>query len=241
MPCSCQSSSSKLRSGVAVVPESIPHEVLPGESCIFCAEKHASVAYTELQAGASLSIIIGELELARRHTAAEFKNISDRIARVELRAALRDTGLHGDLLSALEAITEVADGEDPSIRTEGDSYEFNSGQEPAANPFIGEIHLCAAYRLAFEVGYMIPNRYMILGDLAMATEHLIRFDYQAGSRMRELRHRVQTTKASDLNIYWPYVVSNITKNITKNIDEYREDYAKPLAKYLGHPDFILKV
>lgn len=67
-----------------------PHEVLPGESCIFCAEKHLSSAYVEvMRKGHLTGTLIGDLELARRHTVYEYPRVADKIAELLVLASSR--------------------------------------------------------------------------------------------------------------------------------------------------------
>lgn len=232
MACSCKTAKSAQRGVVEPVAE-IPHEVLPNESCIFCADKHVSTAYTMLLSGEPLYSIVGELELARRHTLLEFSNVSENVAQVEYAAILNDEETVRAVFPLLLQITEeTAMQNDPNKRTEVNSYTLETTDEIVHNPFIGFLHFTAAWRLAFEVGYMMPNRSMIIGDLDLAREHLVRFDYGLNTTLRELRHRVQTTRAADLNIYWPYTAQSIAKWINSNMNEYKERYANALAKRL---------
>lgn len=233
MACSCKTSKSVSKGVVEPVVE-LPHEVLPGESCIFCADKHVSTAYTMLLSGEPLYTIIGELELARRHTLLEFSNVSENVAQVEYSALLNDEkNVRGCLPMLVQLVSEVAMQNDPDKRTEVNSYTLESTDEIVHNPYIGCLHFAAAWRLAFEVGYMMPNRSMIIGDLDLAREHFVRFDYGLNTVLRDLRHRVQTTRAADLNIYWPYTAYNIAKWINANMAEYKERYAPALAKRLN--------
>lgn len=233
MACSCKTAK-ETKKGVIDPVEELPHEVLPNESCIFCADKHVSTAYTMLFSGEPLYSIVGELELARRHTLLEFSNVSENVAQVEYAAILNDEQTVRAVFPLLIQITaETALQNDPNKRTEVNSYTLEPTDEIVHNPFIGFLHFAAAWRLAFEVGYMMPNRSMIIGDLDLAREHLVRFDYGLNTVLRDLRHRVQTTRAADLNIYWPYTAHNIAKWINANMAEYKERYASALARRLN--------
>jgi len=213
----------------------IPHSVLPGESCIFCAEKHVAVAATVPAVGAGVSTIIGELELARRHTVLEFPTVSESIAVLELQACLRGLDNLAKRLSDLYiAVSGVAAKNDPTQKAEdGMQTQLEASGAYGINPFIGEIHACAAYRLAYEIGYMLNNRYMIIGDLTLGAETIIRAYPEAAVDMRDLRHRVQTKRASDIDKLWPELCRNISSRIEESIDAYRNEYAAGLASYLG--------
>ena len=220
---------------MAAAPKGVTaHEVLPGESCIFCAEKHTSVAYTLLLSGGDISAVIGELELARRHTSVEYKDISSALAEAEHAVCTRDTEKAIQLIRAmLPDLESTAMSTDPDISQRQVPLYANTKHIDTCNVLIGEVHLCAAYRLAFEVGYMVPNRQMIIGDLALAREHLARYDYGLNTQLRELRHRVQTTKAADVNIFWTYVCGSLDGLIRTRLAEFKTEYAPGLARWLG--------
>lgn len=233
MACSCKTAKTESKGVVTPVPE-LPHEVLPGESCIFCADKHVSTAYTMLLSGEPLYALTGELELARRHTAIEFQDVSHEIALLEYKALLHDEkGVRTSIEDVVRKTAETALDNDPDARKEGEQYVIDSADEIVHNPFIGALHYYAAWRLAFEVGYMMPNRSMIIGDLDLAREHLVRFDYGLNTVMRDLRHRVQTIRAADIHIYWPYTAQGIDKLLTANLPEYIERYSGGLGKRIG--------
>lgn len=230
MACSCQTRIQPQYILEPVPPP--PHQVLPGESCIFCADKHISTAYTKLTIDADWPIVIGDLELARRHTAVEYPAISLLVARALYNAILRDKpavlGVFKELLPAVESV--LAD-KDPDAVVDGAMFEDR--KQDAGNPLIGEMHLYAAYRLTFEVGYMVSNRSMIIGDLTLAREHLTRVDYGLSTNLRELRHRVQTTRASDINIYWVYVCGELDKWMRRHLEGFMPTYSDGLKAYLG--------
>ena len=48
-------------SGTQPVADEAPHAVRPGESCIFCAEKHLSTAYVEFNSEHSTGAVVGEM------------------------------------------------------------------------------------------------------------------------------------------------------------------------------------
>lgn len=238
MACGCAANRRKSEGSVVEVSTEVKssvHEVLPGQSCVFCGEKHAACAYTILTTGGNSSSALGELELSRRHLVSEYRTLSPLIAKAEYTLASGDRNTASKELSeALPKLAETALNTDPDASSETNELTptyINETTSAVTNPFVGRIHLCAAYRLAFEVGYMVPNRSMIIGDLALAREHLTRFDIGIGNLMRELRHRVQTIKAADLNIYWPYVCDKALEAIEKI--ENRDEYLPALHKWLG--------
>ena len=205
------------------------HEVMPNDSCIHCARKHVSVAWAEALSAKSTGVMIGELELARRHTLLEYPSISESMACALVRMCARDID------GMLDILAKSADSlmDDDIQPTPGKAAANNALQ---MNPFLGELHLCAAWRLASEVGYMVPNRMMIIGDLALATENLVRFEYSISTHARNLRHRVQTTRAADFDTEWSATVSAIGKFMDSHLDEYRPLYLKPFSEYLGVSD-----
>jgi len=243
MSCSCRHSSSRdVAAGDAsefvAIRKSVelPHAVIPGESCIFCAEKHVSLAYAAYMQSMQIGMVIGELELARRHTLAEFRNIAGDIARLEKASMLREqTRVSALFTPLLETVAAEALSHDPADITDSKkmSVSYESIQEPVMNPFLGEMHFCAAWRLAFEVGYMLPNRSMIIGDLALAREHLVRFNYDANNMLRDFRHRVQTRRAADLNTSWPQFASGLDYFIRSHMQEFSAEHANALDTYLG--------
>lgn len=238
MACGCAANRRNSEGSVLTVSPEIKlsvHEVLPGQSCVFCGEKHAACAYALLTAGGNSSAALGELELARRHLVSEYHSVSPLVAQAEYTLVSGDrNNACKELADALPKLAEIAMSTNPDTSSESDELTpmyINETTSAVTNPFVGRIHLCAAYRLAFEVGYMVPNRAMIIGDLALAREQLTRFDIGIGNLLRELRHRVQTTKAADLNIYWPYVCDKALEAIEK-IDD-RDEFLPAARKWLG--------
>lgn len=237
MTCGCQSRSSSVQKRAAApaqrayVPMALPHEVLPGESCIFCAQKHLSVAYTEAVAGSSLPVIAGELELARRHTLAEYKDIALDIASLEydwLTRTAVNFGRFSELLSAVDRrASETPETKDRVIDPDVMSVVVNPH-----NPMIGELRLYSAYRLAFEVGYMMSNKAMIIGDLVFAREGLVKYDPMIQDMLRDLRHRIQNLRGSDISSEWPAVCGRVDKFISAHLPEYLGTYADGLRTFL---------
>lgn len=209
------------------------HEVLPGESCIFCACKHIATAYSSCMSAGPVPLQIGELELARRHALAEFGDVAQLVAQALAMALVGEREeLASNIAKAFDAASAAAASTDPDTRTTVQSYAAGSMMD-APNPFIGALHLYAAYRLASEVGYMRLNKAMIVGDLALAREHLCRFDPSMQAKFRELRHRVQVTNAADINIYWPYVASVVHRKLEPMLKDDAELYEDGLRDYLG--------
>lgn len=238
MACGCAANRRKNEGSVLQLSTEIKlqvHQILPGQSCVFCGEKHASCAYALLMGGGDCSSALGELELSRRHLVSEYQDAAVLVASAEYTLASGDRNTACRQLSdALGKLADVAMNTDPDTSSEADALAPSYINETAAavtNPFVGWIHVCAAYRLAFEVGYMVPNRSMIIGDLALAREHLTRFDIGIGDYLRELRHRVQTIRAADLNIYWPYVCDKVLEALKKVED--KGEYLPELRKWLG--------
>lgn len=230
MTCSCRANSVSFVSGAGLASFS-PHEVHPDESCIFCAAKHLGVALTETLAGGSRSLALGEIELARRHTILEYSGVAKALAGLELDICLRNDRMLGARMKEAQSAVDAA--LNATAAAPQDNKRF--GTLPAlvdSCPFLGELHLCAAWRLAAEVGYMRKNKPMIIGDLALAREHLVRVMPDVPGVLRELRHRVQIAKSSDLDIYWPYIVGKVARFIDSKAGEWRGTYASGLAQWL---------
>lgn len=242
MSCSCQTNLKgqasvdgrvKAAGDVLKVPSYKAHRVHPDESCIFCAFKHASVAGTLLSSAGSMTAVIGELELARRHTLLEYGSIAGQLAQAELLCCLRQTpDAVKAVEKALESIQAEAEKADGSKEEDKPRYDFAS-TDSVCCPLVGEIHVGAAWRLAFEIGYIGLNRSMIIGDLALAQEHLVRFDPKIEPAIRELRHRVETTLASDLNIAWPSLAEKVSGLVEARLDDWAKTYSSDLRLYLG--------
>lgn len=234
MACSCKTGRGES------LDKAVPHEVRPHESCIFCALKHVSSAYASLMTGPLTSNIIGDLELARRHTLKDYPEIARQLARMVFAACTRDVDyMRSNIQKVLDDIDETAmstspDGEqedEPVATVVGDSTDRHISD--ASNPFIGELHFMAAYRLAFEVGYMRPNKYMIIGDLALAQEHLVHHVYTAAKELRDLRHRVQLVQSTDTDTYWTDMATAVGTYVEGDLQEHVRMYSDGLRAYLG--------
>lgn len=229
MPCSCGKSLPKSIELSASSSVTL-HSILPGESCAYCASKHIGSAVASLATAPSRPLLLGELELARRHTLLEFPELAEAIAGAILMvSARRDEGL------AL-ALSRVADLADRTISSqtpaEGHVESYVMRDAPAGNPFAGELHLSAAYRLSFELGYAIPNRMMILGDMALATEALSGVAYLQAMDIRDYRHRVQTMRASDVNVYWPRLCGEVERAIDARLAELMDTHWADYERYV---------
>lgn len=233
MACSCQKhTKSDLEVGNRSV--NIPHAVRPGESCIFCAEKHVSVAYSiqlaERVRPVTRQIIIGELECARRHTYAEYSSECATITAALRAFVLRDQEATDILAEAQKSVTQTAarlkQGEDSSGNTE---FEPVDGMDIEAHPLIGELYFCSAFRLAFECGYTVVNRPMLIGDLSLAQVHLHKFNYGLAERIRDIRHRLQRSEVNGMGKDWIILAQNIDVAITPNIESILNKYGKDLS------------
>lgn len=223
--------------------EEPPHEVRPGESCIYCACKHISVAYAELAQQKGMSLEIGELELARRHTLREYPDVASAVAKALLAACRRRPDeLAKEITAAIGVALDYAEsqqtGEDGGTESEDAStgtyaLETIRRNSTGMNPFIGELHLCAAWRLAAEVGYMIPNRAMIIGDLSLAGQYLVRYDYAIETHVRNLRHRVENRRSADLSSDWSGAVAFADSLVRFHMEEYEEKHLEGLKAYIN--------
>lgn len=235
MACSCKNTGT-VRSYKGMVQNTIPHSVLPGESCIYCADKHVSTAYAMWCSGDALGAVIGELELARRHTILEFPTESRQIAEVILMVSARGkTEIPASLEVLQDEISRTAASQADKADKARDGQVWNQPSRPhqSVNILVGELHVCAAWRLASELGYMVPNRGMIIGDLSLAAEQLARYDYNLGIRLRDMRHRVQTTRAADLDRSWAETWEMTDAVVRRNLKEIKESQLKGFKDWLG--------
>lgn len=241
MGCSCsKAKTTKGNLGVAIIDRSIPHSVTPGESCAFCAEKHFSIAYTNL-VNRKLQpqirqLAIGELECARRHLFVEYgvqaALVSEIIKLLLLRAPIED--IHPKLLEACTSINELVTSIEAGNDTSS-TVEYSSFTQPPAeiNPLIGELHFCAAWRLAMECGYEKLNRTTIIGDLTMAQVHLYQFNMKAAQAIRNIRHLIQRSEYRAAKKEWTMLAYNIDTYITPDISNIRKHYGEDFSWFLS--------
>lgn len=221
----------------------IPHGILPGESCIFCAEKHVAAALTNATArgihAGIRQLLIGELECARRHTIIAYQPVSTLITQTMLALASRETDeivliLLQRATSEIQSITTaIKDGRDvtgvpkvaqPTIVTQGASL----------HPLIGEIHFCAAWRLAFECGYTALNRYMIIGDLSEAQVHFHPDFYDFSNLVRAMRHKVQRSEQHLIGADWTVLSYNLDVYIKQKFEHIKTKYGTDISWYFNH-------
>lgn len=237
MACSCRKH--KREDIVRPRTVNIPHVVKPGESCMFCAEKHVAVAFSTMLAEKirpyTRQVIIGELECARRHTFLEYRSECSVIT-AALRAFLLRNPEAPEILEEAQkvlnqTVTRIEAGEDMAGTQ---MYLPKDGLDRAAHPLIGELYFCAAFRLAFECGYESVNRAMIVGDLSLAQVHLFRYNYNFAERIRDIRHRIQRSEFNSVSKDWIIMAQNMDVAITPNIEKITETYGKDLSWYLGN-------
>lgn len=222
----------------AVIPN-LPHSTLPGESCIFCAEKHISTACSVLHSHGIRSItrqlMLGEFECARRHTFVEYKDlcklICDAMNSLAFRADFKTT--LANINAARELVYDLAlqtdNGQDV---TSSERYTPSTGYATTIHPLIGEIYFAAGWRLAHECGYMHVNRSMIIGDLSMAQVHLYKYKYDFAERIRDIRHKVQRSEGQFITGEWNVLAQNMDTVITPAINGIKETYGEDLSGYL---------
>ena len=232
MACACGKNSKALQepAGITLTAAGL-HSILPGESCAYCASKHIGIAVASLAASPSRPLLLGELELARRHSLLEFPDLAETLVdTMSMVSSRRDDGLAKSLHHAAAVADAIISSQTPS---EGHTESYRMSDAPPGNPFVGELHLCAAYRLSFELGYAIPNRPMILGDMALATEALSGIAYAQAMDIREYRHRVQTMRASDVNIYWPRIAGEVSAIIDARLESLLQEHWDPYLAYIS--------
>ena len=202
MSCSCKSktkppTAEDLTSAEA--RDTLPHGVLPGESCIFCAGKHLAIAYGMLTTTSSAKpMIFGELECARRHLLTEYKEEANKVADLMALLLSSDTSFNQRLEDVLNSVLKKAEESDPGEK----QGETTALPATVYNPLVGLAHLCCAYRLAREIGYALPNKGMIIGSLALAGENLNRTIGSVTEDIRNIRHTIQTTRTSYMSEDW---------------------------------------
>lgn len=240
MACSCKAH--KKTDGTNLVRAkavTLPHSILPGESCIFCAEKHIATAFSVLISHGirqiTRQLMIGELECARRHTFVEYPDMAAAISKAILSLSLRDPNEQSfeyidaarEMVSDLAGATE--NGEDV---TSADPYEANTTYVTEINPLVGELYFATAWRLAHECGYLRPNRSTIIGDIAMAQIHLYKYTYEFAERLRDIRHKIQRTESQLITGEWNILAQNIDTIITPAITDIKNVYGEDLSGYL---------
>lgn len=139
------------------------------------------------------------------------------------------------LPEALKAVSYRAEASDPDAKQEDKPesvWQLPWGHR-STNLLLAQLHLCAAWRLATEIGYFMPNKGMIIGDIAAASEHLVRISYNGAERIRDLRHRVQTMRRTDIDPIWAETAEWLSRSISKELDRCRQLYAPGLRLYLG--------
>lgn len=240
MACSCRThKKTDGTNNIRSTKVALPHNILPGESCIFCAEKHIATAFSALIShgirAITRQLMIGELECARRHTFMEYPDMAVTIAKamesLVLRAPNEDAfKLIDDTRAMVSDLAEkTTNGEDV---TTADPYQANTSYVTSINPLVGEIYMATAWRLAHECGYSKPNRSVIIGDIAMAQVHLFRFNYEIAERLRDIRHRIQRTEGQHITGDWNILAQNLDVAITPAINDIKETYGADLSGYL---------
>ena len=234
MSCSCKSKletftpTLMLSSGTS---DPLPHGVAPGESCVFCAAKHLSIAYEmACTCARSPHLMLGELECARRHLIAEYPELAS--AAGEIMCVLLEEGTWAASLKVepvLRQVFKVAEDTDPESREARQA----AMPESVYNPLVGLVHLCCAYRLAREIGYAMPNKAMVTGSLARAGENLNRTIGGMVEDIRNVRHKVQTLRTSYMAEDWGRLCAEVWNRVVKpeTLSKYRQglaDWLRPV-------------
>lgn len=197
----------------------VPHSILPGESCIFCAEKHIAMAFaticnTSVNKAYGRHLLMGELELARRHTVIAYTDIAASIKTCIDLAYLRKPD--EDILSALKLLTEdvavITAAQKDGLDTSGTTDRYVE-PPPTGGPSVrvGELFVCAAWRLAEECGYEDINRPMIIGNIAAAQWHLYKTHRGIAEKLRDIRHIIQRAETPDPVTDWNAVLISIDR------------------------------
>lgn len=242
MACACRAhkktDGSNNISRAAVIPN-LPHSTKPGESCIFCAEKHISTACSIMNShgvrAITRQLMLGELECARRHTFVEYTDLCKLICETMAALSLRESvkTIIDKMAPTRELVYDLAlktdNGEDV---TTGKLYQPSTGYVTNINPLIGEIYFAAGWRLAHECGYMHANRNTIIGDLSMAQVHLYKYKYEFAERIRDIRHKVQRSESQFITGEWNVLAQNMDAVITPAINDIKETYGDDLSGYL---------
>ena len=191
--------------------------ITPGESCVFCAEKHLGIAeavaalWPEIHDG-TRQLAIGELTCAYHHLASGYPELAEDVESLIGRISSRATVTSSDIRSVREAVTSVVE----STGSEDTSPGRLSGNfSPSGNdPKVGERLFCFAWRLAEECGYWKANKGIILGCLALAQPQLQKTCPHAADICRDLRHAVQLRSARQDDPRWKECAELLEQAIT---------------------------
>lgn len=179
-----------------------------------------------------MSLMLGEIELARRHTRLEYPEVASLLAQLEYDIAIRNNSeLKNDFDKAIFSVTNALS----TAQESSDTKRSQLVDIPIKCPFAGEIYICSAWRLASEIGYMGLNRAMIIGDLALAREQLVRFDKDLDNLSRELRHFVQNSPGAALTDKWRALTQRAAKVIESNLSTFIANYTQDLSTWLATP------
>lgn len=244
MACGCKARQERgeepARETKAAVAARAPYDTLPTEACLLCADKHIGMACAEAFTASDPCVVLGELELARRHLVA-IPGDAGRLAAETLFASAAAADGWRSMLDRLSCrvaeLLEAAPGRDTGRGALADVAVLRL--QDTSNQLVGVVRLGAACRMARELGYMPKNRSVIVGDLVAAAEHLVRHDSDLATMIRNLRHDVQSAPRADLSADWLAVCQRAARTLPPWRSAAHADLLVGLRAYLDLPaDFI---
>lgn len=182
-----------------------PHTVVPGDTCIFCAEKHLGAAEAAIALSSSLQdgtrqLTVGELVCAYHHLAAGYPEEGRQVDSLVERILSRLPFTIEDIRKIRERVSELAEeaGEEDVLPGKLDGSFRITGESPTD----GERLFCFSWRLAEECGYWKANKGVILGCLSLAQPKFQKICPEAEALCREIRHAVQLRSARQKDTRW---------------------------------------
>ena len=213
------------------------YETPPNTICIYCADKHLSLAqmlYDELAPMKNRIGVLGELECALKHLGSGYPDMADA-----LRAMLSGymTGIPIDqtglvkLMDGISAIGQASsNGED---RHTGMSELPYMRQDKPGAPFICELSLAFAVRLLDEAGYEKANRHMGVGALTMAQLCAAKWNMEYMKAIRNFRHDYQVGRTFRHGDGLDEFVNKVSNDVVEHIQEYVGLYGKDFSWFLN--------
>ena len=243
MACGCKAraeESTDRADAVQRVDPGAPYDTLPTEACLLCADKHIGMACAEAFTASDPCVVLGELELARRHLLAADEAVGSLAAGTLYAAAAAADGWRSGLDRLSCAVASLLEQDTGRKTVRGALADVSVLRlQDTNNQLVGVVRLGAACRMARELGYMPKNRPVIIGDLVAAAEQLVRHDDDLGTLIRNLRHAVQTAPRADLSADWLAVCQRAARTLPPWRSPGHADLLVGLRAYLGLPaDFI---
>lgn len=212
------------------------YETPPNTVCIYCADKHltlANVLYDELDPMKNRPAILGELECARRHLGSGYPDVAAELSTI-LSAYMAGDPFDRDALdrlmdSVLSIESSTSGGEDRHIGTYDIPY---MRQDKPGAPFICELALSMVARLLDETGYEKANRHLIVGFLTMAQLCAAKWNMEYAKVIRDIRHDYQVSGKMKNPGALDDILIMVSKDVAEHVQEYIEKYGKDFKWFL---------